>query len=323
MTSAPQEIEVVMNKSQIQIKRVCCLIFRQGLVKKVRASFKSKLAALVVIAIFVVSTAQAEPLKCSALLESRNQFHRGFAKFISKVSFKKNESEVFLREESSMLTKNHSTRIALALDPSSLTQEVLNAGVLPRGSALMTSSGDLGPTGITAIIHAATGAMERKGGVFEPTLESISTSIKNSLILAFQYNHKRIAIPFIGGGVFAKRIGVEPQELANLIVETTLQEHGSIEIRFMTFGEKDTELFKHALKNLEDDFDLSNVSVVNGSITDFKQHGASAIVNAANLEVTFGGGLSGIIARATRREKEINQEAHAQIVSWLKMISGK
>ena len=38
------------------------------------------------------------------------------------------------------------------------------------------------------------------------------------------------------------------------------------------------------------------------------------IVNAANIEATFGGGLSGAIARATKKESLINTEAH-EIIS--------
>jgi O-acetyl-ADP-ribose deacetylase (regulator of RNase III) len=55
--------------------------------------------------------------------------------------------------------------------------------------------------------------------------------------------------------------------------------------------------------------------VLSGSITDARLHGASAIVNAANMEVTFGGGLSGAIAKATGRADEINEEARRAIES--------
>jgi O-acetyl-ADP-ribose deacetylase (regulator of RNase III) len=51
------------------------------------------------------------------------------------------------------------------------------------------------------------------------------------------------------------------------------------------------------------------IAVVQGSITNFSAHGASAIINAANMEVQFGGGISGAIARASASEENINQEA--------------
>lgn len=55
--------------------------------------------------------------------------------------------------------------------------DLLETPMLPRGSAIMTSSGQLAYSGITAIIHAATGSMTKSGGEFEPTLESVNTSI--------------------------------------------------------------------------------------------------------------------------------------------------
>lgn len=51
-------------------------------------------------------------------------------------------------------------------------------------------------------------------------------------------------------------------------------------------------------------------SVMVGSITNFKDHHADVIVNAANMEVEFGGGISGVIGRATGISQEINQDAN-------------
>src|SRR5690606_33576977 len=70
------------------------------------------------------------------------------------------------------------------------TQEALDAKMLPRGSAVITPSGELAEGGITHVIHAASGAMTRNGGPFEPTLGSIGDSVKNALILANRYHHK-------------------------------------------------------------------------------------------------------------------------------------
>jgi hypothetical protein len=58
------------------------------------------------------------------------------------------------------------------------------ADLLPRGAALVTGSGDLARSGITHVVHAATGSSARTGGAFDPTLESIATSVRNSLALA-------------------------------------------------------------------------------------------------------------------------------------------
>lgn len=190
--------------------------------------------------------------------------------------------------------------------------------MVPRGSAVMTGAGNLEPSGIRAIIHAATGSMAKTGGVFEPTLGSIKESIKNSLGLARENGFRRIAIPFIGGEIFSQRLGVSPQALADLIVETSLTEAQGVEVRFVTFGDQDTALFQTALGHFQTP--TINAAVLNGSITDFSLHRAPVIVNAANMEVTFGGGLSGAIGRATGRADEINAEARVQIDAWAKEL---
>lgn len=181
--------------------------------------------------------------------------------------------------------------------------------MLPRGSALITSAGELEKTGIKNIIHAATGSMTKSGGNFEPTLKSIEDSIINSLKLAKNHGHKRIAIPFIGGAIFLGRIGVSAPELAETIIKSAVNNRNGLEISFVAFGENPTALFQEILKKNYPQISADQVNVVNGSITEFDLHKASAIVNAANMEVLFGGGLSGAIARATNRMQQIDDEA--------------
>jgi O-acetyl-ADP-ribose deacetylase (regulator of RNase III) len=188
--------------------------------------------------------------------------------------------------------------------------------MLPRGSALITSSGNLANTGIKAIIHAATGSMTKSGGDYEPTVQSIQNSVANAIQLAQINGFKRIAIPFIGGGIFAARLGVEPSALAEYIVLAAKNSKGSSEIVFVTFGDQDTGYFANAISKFEIQAEL-----VNGSIVDFSHHGASVIVNAANTEVIFGGGLSGVIARSTGYEKEINLEAQDKINSLFRTLA--
>ncbi|MES2963204.1 MAG: hypothetical protein V4760_04880, partial [Bdellovibrionota bacterium] len=69
----------------------------------------------------------------------------------------------------------------------------VSQGLLPRGSALITTSGALKETGIISIIHAATGSMNQQGGHHEPTLESVKLSVRNSIALGEKFNHARIA----------------------------------------------------------------------------------------------------------------------------------
>ena len=53
--------------------------------------------------------------------------------------------------------------------------------------------------------------------------------------------------------------------------------------------------------------------MLQGDICAFSLHGCSAIVNAANTEVQFGGGVSGAIARATGSDSAIDREAKTLI----------
>ena len=205
----------------------------------------------------------------------------------------------------------HPTPIAFAgtqIDP-----EVKSAGMLPRGSALLTSSGNLAKHGIRHIIHAATGSMTKTGPKFDPTMKGVTDSIRNALNLAKNFGDHRLAIPFLGGKIFIDRIGVSPQTLADHIVETAIQYRGDLELRFVTLGNEDTQIFKNSLAKYGKSLSSTQVSLVSGSITQFSLHGASAIVNAANMEVSFGGGLSGVIANAAGNAKKIDQEAQKAI----------
>ncbi len=185
--------------------------------------------------------------------------------------------------------------------------------MLPRGSALITQSGDMNEGGITAVIHAATGAMTRSGGEFEPNPESIRNSIRNSLILAKRFKHKKVAIPFLGGGIFAARMGVSKEELADIIVKASLDYKKKLAVVFVLFTSSEEKIFTESLEKISKDPEyvakLANASVVKGSITEFSVHKSSAIVNAANMEVVFGGGISGAIGSATGISNEIDSQA--------------
>lgn len=191
----------------------------------------------------------------------------------------------------------------------------INEGLLPRGSAMITSSGVLKKTGIISIIHAATGAMTKSGGHFEPTLESVKQSVRNSIALAESFSHTRIAIPLIGGGIFIQRLGIQPAELAAEIISVARESRSMIEVRFVAFSDADVQTFRDGWNLVEraDYRHLDGMEINQGSITDFKVHGATVIVNAANTEVIFGGGLSGAIAKATENAEGINAEAAAVI----------
>jgi O-acetyl-ADP-ribose deacetylase (regulator of RNase III) len=203
----------------------------------------------------------------------------------------------------------HSNLAGACLSGVELDREALAQDMVPRGSAVATSAGALSAQGITMILHAATGAMTRSGGLFEPTLESVALSVENSLKLARDARHKRVAIPFIGGSIFISRIGASAAELADRIVEAALKERDGLELRFVIYSPDEVGYFTEALRRRGVDSMSEEIAVVQGSITNFSAHGASAIINAANMEVQFGGGISGAIARASASEENINQEA--------------
>ncbi len=208
-------------------------------------------------------------------------------------------------------------QFALALDTISMVGcEDLNfvhkEKILPRGSALITSSGKLKDQGIVAIIHAGMASRDnRNDEPYNPTIKSLQDSIINSLILAERFQYKRIAVPFMGGGVFFKNLKTDQDELAYIIVKTAYEHANGSELVFLSIDQDQVDSFRVAARRVNS----PSISVVKGSITDFKVHRASAIVNSANMEMRFGTGLSGAIAKATGKKKEIDEEAKKMILS--------
>jgi len=104
-------------------------------------------------------------------------------------------------------------------------------GILPCGSALKTSAGNLTTGGIQAIIHAVPEAFAGNEAQF---LQGVALATKNSMILASQqrYGYRRVAIPFIGsvtfgGGTNAGGIvtgGCDRAKLARVIVKSAIEQ---------------------------------------------------------------------------------------------------
>ncbi len=185
----------------------------------------------------------------------------------------------------------------------------------PLGSSVWTSSGNLARHGITAIAQAASGTMSPhivQGG--EPTRASVGDSVTNSLALAGQQNRARLAIPFIGGGIFFRRIQppCTKAELAEVIVQAASDTCGSVVPVIVAYDAADQALFGAAIAKVG----ASNVELVQGSITDHSLHKADVIVNAANMEVLFGGGISGAIGRATGDQQNIDAEAAREVAAF-------
>jgi O-acetyl-ADP-ribose deacetylase (regulator of RNase III) len=167
--------------------------------------------------------------------------------------------------------------------------------MVPRGSAVMTPSGALERTGIKNIIHVAPGSMTKSGTKFSPSLEGLRLSLKNVLIIAEKQKLPCVAIPFIGGGIFLNSLNKTKLEVAKELIASVSQSTSIPAVTFVTWGNEDTLIFKEALKTNTH----KNIRLASGSITDFKTHQCPTIVNAANMEVQFGGGLSGVIGKAT------------------------
>ena len=208
-----------------------------------------------------------------------------------------------------------------------IVSDLKSKKLLPRGSALMTSSGKLSPD-ITAIFHAATGTMKTyfpKAPYYEPSLQSVEDSIQACFELSKLNGNKRIAMPYIGGSIFKNRIfakqGLSDDEqnerLVACIVAATISnaKASTSDFCFVAFDNPSYLLFSSELKKSFGAVDLSE-HLMEGDITDFKLHNCDGIVNAANMEVLFGGGISGAIATATHDKANIDLEANHCILQF-------
>jgi O-acetyl-ADP-ribose deacetylase (regulator of RNase III) len=200
-------------------------------------------------------------------------------------------------------------------------KEVAQEKMLPRGSAMLTESGNLKDKNITAIIHAASGSMTNRDEAFRPSEEGVKQSISNSIILAKRFKHSRIAIPFVGGGIFRSYMKASAEELASIIIHAAVESRDQLEVRFVMINDHDFGVFQKELAKLTANPKFQSigtaVKVVKGSLTEFSDHGATAIVNGANMEVTFGGGISGAIANAVGKDRiKIDSYAREKIAEF-------
>lgn len=213
------------------------------------------------------------------------------------------------------------SRVVSTIDTeSTYSLSIAGMKLLPIGSAVYTSSGNLQQSGIRAIIHATSGSSSRHGTGLTPTLQSVTNCVKNCLTLARRNGHGKIAIPFIGGLIFLGKIGVDNETLAKALFKSVLDNKGTdIKVTMVVYGAEDTWLFQQVLQSyLEQDQYASHrngsIDVASGDITDFNTHGADVIVNAANTELKFQSGVSAAIGRATGNPAAIEREA-AKVVS--------
>ena len=202
------------------------------------------------------------------------------------------------------------------LDPSLKT--AAPEPLLPRGSALITTSGLLTKQGIGAIINAATGSMSLSGGIFDPTPQSTIHSIQNSFDLLNANGYGKVAVPYICGGIFKSRMGITDEDLAKLITDACFESNPDANEFVLVMI--DHQIYKIFQKILADNYPKIDASAVlkQGSITDFSVHKCDTIMNASNMEVVFGGGLAGAIGRATGEATKIDAQALVDIKAFWK-----
>src|SRR5262249_49026687 len=112
------------------------------------------------------------------------------------------------------------------------------------------------------------------------------------------------------------RIGTTPQILAGTIVKAALETRGDLSLFFVVFAPHEKQMFEDAVA-AHPDIPSGAVKVVQGDITcgRGKSHDATAIINAANMEIAWGGGLSGAIAKAVgfANANHVQGVAHGQM----------
>lgn len=230
--------------------------------------------------------------------------------------------------------KHNEKHIIVSAKNTSLIEEVYKSNLIPRGAAVLTSSGDLEKVGITGIIHAASGSMGRSGESFNPSIKGISDSIKNSMYISRKIkNNKCVAIPFIGSGIFMHSMGVTKDELSLNIIKSAIESSGGHRAVFVAYSDEDFRIFTSSLRKalkeikplkrafnritLRKQFE-NRFKILKGSITDFNLHKCSLIVNAANMEILFGGGLSGFIGSKSKNSDAIDAEGSMAIEEFYK-----
>lgn len=184
--------------------------------------------------------------------------------------------------------------------------DVPNRPIAPLGSASMTSAGDLAKTGVEKIVHTASGSMMHRGPGYEPTVESISNSLVNAVALARAAGYTRVASPIIAGSIFRSRVeyqgqmGIDLQTLVDIVVGTLARESAGMKI-VLTIRDnspEEAETIAVALKKLSpgDAARFEVAPIVQAALAKFSAHHAPVVINSANMELLFGGGVSGQVA---------------------------
>lgn len=217
----------------------------------------------------------------------------------------------------------------------------IEANMLPRGSAILSDSGDLKKQGIKAIIHACPGSISKKKNEnFRATIQGVIRSVQNAILLAEKNNYKSIAFCLIGSSFLDSIIfpnqgaKKERQEkLAEIIIKSAIEQRKNLEkIIFVDFG---NDAFTRTLQRVGKKYSIEKMKGINSScsgsvdsdrkeikqkkkgIIDYSSHQCEAIVNSLNTEGEFisSGSFSGFIASKTGSEKSKIQKKIKENIS--------
>lgn len=156
-------------------------------------------------------------------------------------------------------------------------------GYLPRGSVLLSDSGNLKNQGIDYILQAATGD---HNAIIHPTVESIQLTVTNALKmakkLATEQSHPayyRVAFPFLGGAIFLsyllpeKSIDEKRLILVKSLLETALEacRVDPFQVDFVLFSKEEFDFFQTTYHLLAPSVPMALGAAIRffqGSITD-------------------------------------------------------
>jgi hypothetical protein len=212
------------------------------------------------------------------------------------------------------------------------SMEYANAAIMPPGSATLLYIGDISlinvsygsgvrpypkidnkTRNIKYMIQASPGSKD--GGGNGLTQTTLSNSVMNSLILATLNSVKQIIIPFIGGKLFVEQLkksdpSYTTKKHADLLIKGVVDYYNYIKsntnmvnniekIYFNAIGDEITGLNKaideKKLNNIISVIDIKIAELIKAAINNTK---IDAIVNAANTELEFGTGISGMLFAA-------------------------
>jgi hypothetical protein len=165
------------------------------------------------------------------------------------------------------------------------------------------------------IIHAAPASMMGSGRPIRTA--SIVACVKNAIRVAAANGIKKIGMPFLGSGIFSKRIleyvdmddNLRLARLAKLLIKSCKNSR-DVSVCFFPWSEQELSYFDGRIATF---FNKRAPGVLQGSLlynTQNPSQPIQAIVNAANTELVFGGGVSGSIGNATGNPSIITDWLH-------------